>query len=343
MSKFRTKNVLKTIGWILLGMLAGFIVLSIILMMRFELKTRNQPETIGVSFSQVQAERYHVDWQQNYTALLDDLGFKHLRIAAYWDRTEPAESQYDFSETDWMIAQAKARGAKVTLTIGQKLIRYPECHYPGWLDKNNASQVREQIDPYLTAVVDRYKNDPTVEAWQLENEFLLRSFGDCPDQNLTSSQLTHELSVVKQADASGRPVVLTQSDQFGFPLLGPFADVFGFSMYRNFWNTQLQHYLSYPQTGNYNWLKAAWINFLTGQGIKIHELQAEAWGPVGNENLSFAEANKTMNPELFNDNLAYARATRIKSFDLWGAEWWYALKNQGHPEMWQAVRAELRK
>ena len=321
----------------------GFVLLSIILMMRFELKTRNLPETIGVSFSQVQAERYHIDWRQNYSALLDDLGFKHLRIAAYWDRTEPSQGQYDFSETDWMIEQAKAHDAKVTLAIGQKLIRYPECHYPGWLDKNNASQVREQIDPYLTAVVNRYKDNPTVEAWQLENEFLLRSFGDCPDQNLTSSQLTHELSIVRQNDQTNRPIVLTQSDQFGFPFIGPFADIFGFSMYRNFWNTQLQRYLYYPQTGNYNWFKAAWVNFLTGQEIKIHELQAEAWGPVGNENLSFEEASKTMNPTLFQDNLAYARATHIKSFDLWGAEWWYALKTQGHPEMWQTVQSELHK
>ncbi|MBI2798449.1 cellulase family glycosylhydrolase [Candidatus Saccharibacteria bacterium] len=333
----KLKNWAKTLFIILVGAVYALAIISIVLMYWYWAVNLNKPEVIGVSFSQPQAERYGVDWQANYSALLDDLNFKNLRIAAYWDRTEPTQGQFDFSQTDWMVEQAKKRGAKVTLNIGQKLIRSPECYYPSWLNKNDPAQVQTQIDPYLAAVVNRYKDNPTIEAWQVENEFLLKSFGNCPGANLTNSQLKREVELVRGLDKT-RPIVLTQSDQFGFPLKGPFADVFGISLYRYVWSSLFDGYYRYPQDGNYNWLKAAWIQFLTGQQIKIHELQAEAWGPVGNEYLSFNEASKTMSPRQFSENIAYGRQSQIKNFDLWGAEWWYWLKENGRPEMWQSVK-----
>lgn len=309
--------------------------LSLILMLRFWLIGRNTQEVIGVSFSQVQAERYGSDWRANYTAIIDELGFKHLRVAAYWNRIEPQPGQYDFTETDYMVAEAKKRGAKLTMVIGQKSLRVPECYYPAWLDKNDAGLVAENANKMLKVVVERYKNESTVEAWQLENEFLLKSFGDCPAQNLTNDALKKELATVESVDSS-RPIILTQSNQTGFPVFGPLADVFGFSMYRWVWSPF--GYYKYPQTGIFNWWKAAIINAYTGNHIKVHELQAEAWDYTGNENLEFARSQATMNPAQLLDNIEYARQTQIKRIDLWGSEWWYALKQQDHPEMWEAAR-----
>lgn len=320
---------------VILIIILSFFAVSVILMIRFWWIEHNKKEVLGVSFSQVQAERFGSDWHANYTAIMDELGFRHIRVAAYWDRIEPQPGVYDFSQTDFMVAEAKKRGAKLTMVVGQKSLRVPECYYPNWLDKNNTAEVSENANKMLAAVVEHYKNEPTIEAWQVENEFLLKSFGDCPAQNLTNDALKKELATVRSVDST-RPIVLTQSNQSGFPVFGPLADVFGFSMYRWVWGPL--GYYRYPQSGIFNWWKAALISAYTGNEMKVHELQAEAWDYTGNENLDFARSQATMNPVQLIENIDYARQTQIKRIDLWGSEWWYALKQQGHPEMWEAVR-----
>lgn len=316
-----------------------FIFESFLLMLRYNRLNKYKPETIGVSFSQTQAERYGSDWKENYIGLLDELEFKNIRIPAYWDRIEKEPGKFDFSETDWMIEEASKRGVEVTLIVGQKNIRYPECYYPSWVNTKDVAVTSDQVTIMVKEVVSHYKDNPTVAAWQLENEFLLKSFGDCPKELLTSQQLQKELTALKGIDSS-RPIVFTQSDQFGFPVKGPFGDVFGFSMYRWSWNKGLG-YWRYPQTGEYFWWKAALISPVHTQQIKVHELQAEAWGPVGNEHMEYNDTLKTMNPEQFRENIKYARDTRIRDYDLWGAEWWWYLKQNGHPEMWDEVKSFL--
>lgn len=329
------KKTFRIIGLALVWILITIIVLSIILMIKFWLQQRAQKETIGVSFSQVQAERFGTNWRENYNALLTELGFKHVRVAAYWNRIEPEPGKYDWSETDYMIEKAKANNVKLTLVIGQKLLRVPECYYPSWLDKNNPQDVKNATNRMLAAVVQRYENEIAIESWQLENEFLLKNFGDCPSQNLTNEALTQELNTVKQIDNT-RPIIITQSNQFGWPVFGPMAEIFGLSMYRWVWSPY--GYFRYPQSGIYNWFKAATISVFRDQQIKVHELQAEPWDRVGNEHINYNLAGQTMNPHQLAENIEYARQTQIKRIDLWGSEWWYAMLKQGHPEMWQAVK-----
>ena len=40
----------------------------------------------------------------------------------------------------------------------------------------------------------------------------------------------------------------------------------------------------------------------------------------------------------FNDILEYARATRFEEQYLWGVEWWYYMKENGHPEFWDRAK-----
>jgi len=324
-------------AWIAFWSGIGFLTLSAAVMYAFVVRHQDTPETIGVSFSQQQANDFGIDIRSAYTAILDDMGAKHLRLAAYWDRIEPAPDRYDFEETDWMLDEAAKRGAKVKLAIGQKLIRVPECYYPKWLDENNSELVEERVNKMLRVVVERYKNHPALESWQLENEYVLRGFGECPDKNFTNEKLATELATVRVIDST-TPIILTQSNQAGFPMLGPITEYYGFSMYRVVWNS-LTGYFMYPQRGIYTWWKAAWIETFHPTTVTIHELQAEAWGPVGNQNLSFADTQRSMSINQFKDNLAYARESHIKRFDLWGSEWWYWLKTtQNHPEYWDLAR-----
>ncbi len=337
MPTHRPRRKIKKIAIIALLVLGVLVFENMLIMIRYDRINKLKPETIGVSFSQIQAERYGSDWKANYTALLDELGFKNIRIPAYWNRIEKSPGEYDFTELDWMVNEASKRNASIILLIGQKNMRYPECFYPTWLDITNTNDALARAEQMVKNVASHYKDNPTVKSWQLENEFLLKSFGKCPSQLLTNGQLAKELTALKSVDTS-RPIILTQSDQFGFPVLGPFGDTFGFSMYRWTWGKN-QGYWKYPQNGTYFWWKASIISLVFNQNIKVHELQAEAWGPRGNEYLTYQEAAKTMNPAQFRDNIQYARDTKIKEIDLWGSEWWWHLKQQGHNEMWEEVKS----
>lgn len=321
-----------------LGVLAAFAIFSALVMWRYARQTSKDNEIIGVSFSQVQAERHGVDWRQNYEAILNDLQPRQVRLAAYWNRIEKSPGQYDFSETDWMIERTRAKDTKVTLVIGQKVIRWPECFYPSWLDKNNPDTTGQAATKLVKATVEHYKNDPTIDTWQLENEFFLKVFGECPRQNLTRKQLQNELDALRSIDGE-RPVMLSASNNYGLPIRGPFGGVYGFSMYKRVWNPQLGYFV-YTYPALWSWWRAAMINLFFGQEIRIHELQAEAWGPTGNEKLDYQEAQKSMNPQYLNDIINWARGTKIKRFDLWGAEWWYDQKvHHNNPQMWEAARA----
>lgn len=316
-----------------------FVIVSAIVMWRFDRHQANKPEVLGVSFSQVQVERYGTDWKKNYLAILDDLKFREIRIMAYWNRIEPTPDKYDFSETDWMVAEAKKRGARISLALGQKVPRYPECYHPDWLNTKDTQRTSERAVKMIKAVASHYKNEPTITSWQLDNEFLLKLFGICPKDQLTNQQLQRELDGLRSVDTT-RPIVLSQSNQWGMPILGPFADIYGFSLYLWVWTPLYNGYFHYIQPGEFNWWKAAWINLYTGNEIWVHEMQAEAWGPrKPNHEITYEEATKTMDPNKLHQIINYVRKSRIKRIDLWGAEWWYWLKEtQGQPEMWNEVK-----
>ncbi|MEO5499038.1 MAG: hypothetical protein ABIR46_00895, partial [Candidatus Saccharimonadales bacterium] len=89
---------------------------------------------IGVSFSEKRAKELGLDWRANFTALLDDMHISAFRLMSYWDEHEIVRGQHDFSSLDWQIDEASKRGATVTLAVGLRQPRWPECHQPKWAD-----------------------------------------------------------------------------------------------------------------------------------------------------------------------------------------------------------------
>ena len=63
----------------------------------------------GVSFSVKEARNLKIDWEANYTALLDDLQFKHFRLMSYWDESEINRGQFNFDDLDWQFKEAAKR------------------------------------------------------------------------------------------------------------------------------------------------------------------------------------------------------------------------------------------
>lgn len=306
----------------------------------YRFKNRNDPVIMGVSFSVKYAEELGLDWKKTYLAMLDDLGIKHLRLMSYWDVGEAINDNYNFDDLDWQLDQAQRHGADVTLAVGQRQPRWPECHIPKWADELDQKTYRRELLEYITVVVDRYKDDSTVISYQVENEASNTLFGICDEYD--PEFLAQEIQLVKKLDP-GADVITNVSSQNGLTLRGPVnhADRIGFSIYHN------AHFETFGQTYGWRFLfpsqwhsyRAAVLEGVKGKDIFVHELQAEPWGPEATVNLSSEEQAKTMNPDQLRAIVEYTKQTGIKEMYLWGGEWWYwRYTNFNDRELWDVAR-----
>jgi len=314
-------------------------VILLVLVVFFFIGQPKEAENIvwGVNFSQKQSRDLGLDWQENYLALLDDLGVRQVKLAAHWDLLEPKEGQYNFADLDWQIEKATERGASVLLVVGLKTPRWPECHSPDWAKDLKMVDQQQKILGMLSAVVSRYNNSPAVWAWQVENEPFF-PFGECTwtDKDF----LQAEISLVKSLDEFNRPVLISDSGEGSFWLeAARFGDIVGTTLYRKVWVHQFKFYLNYYFPPVFYARKAQIIKQFFGKEVIGVELQAEPWGPNLLAYSPREEQVKTMNPKQLAQNIEFAKKTGFGKCYLWGAEWWYWLKEkQGEPEIWQMVK-----
>ncbi len=253
---------------------------------------------------------------------------------SYWNRLEPIKGKYNFRELDWQLALADKYGAEVTLCLGLRQPRWPENHWPQWARTLPEEAWQKALAEFITAVIERYKDRPCIVSYQLENEALLRTFGE--HGNFDRQRLRRELKLVKQLDPS-RPVIMTASDSWGLPLLGPLPDMFGFSVYRYFYDRG-RYRRSRRPPGLYR-TRARLIQILTHRPVFIHELQAEPWGPKAIPDMPLAEQFKSINLDRVHEMVRFAVQTGLHPIDLWGLEWWYWLKvRHQQPKLWDELR-----
>jgi hypothetical protein len=120
------------------------------------------------------------------------------------------------------------------------------------------------------------------------------------------------------------------------------------SVYKRVWDkTITKRYFEYPIPAWYYGVRAGWVELTRGKNSFIHELQTEAWLPDNgnfkmNSVSSIDEQNKSLNPERLKDRIEYGRATGMRTFDLWGGEWWYWRKvKAGDPSLWNTAKDEI--
>ncbi len=302
---------------------------------------RDVPTTLGVSFIPDYASYLGVDPQKTMDALVTDLHIKQFRLTSYWSDIETSPGHYDFSQLDWEFAKAQAAHATVTLSIGLRQPRWPECHAPSFYDTSKPeSQWYPELQQYVTAVINRYKNSPSLQSYQLENEFYLNNFGEC--HNADQSRLVSEFNLVKKLDDS-HPIIMSRSDNLpDWPPNTPAADEVGMSVYRRVWDGNLtKRYFTYPMPSWYYGFLAGVQKIRYGQNSMLHELQTEAWPPNGQSILqtSLAEQNKSFNAQRLTDAVSFAKKTGLKHIDLWGGEYWYYRMEVLHdPSVWNAAK-----
>jgi len=298
---------------------------------------RNSEVVYGVTFSKPFSEYMGLDWKENYIALLDDLEVRRFRIPAYWTEIEKSKGDYTFEDLDWQIEEAGKRGAKVVLVLGQKQPRWPECHIPGWVDTKDETAWGAEVEETIKTVVDRYKGNPVISAWQVENEPFL-PYGECP--TITKEMLDREIAIVRTEDPS-RPVIITDSGELStWYDAAKRADVLGTTLYRIVWNDKLG-YVHYPISSLFYRFKAAFIMYFTDvQKIIIVELQGEPWGPSLILDMPLEEQYQSMNAEQLRKNIEFVKNVEFSEAYLWGAEWWYWLKTEkGDDSLWETARS----
>lgn len=299
----------------------------------------NEDAVWGVTFSQFYAEEeLGLEWRTAYLDILNELQPRKLRLVAYWQYLEPQRDELHFEALDWQIAEAARRGIPVTVAIGYRVPRWPECHWPGWVRRETSEDFRAEVKEYLTHVVSHYGSVPGIERWQLENEPLFPFFGVCPPPD--AAFLDEELALVRSLDPE-RPLMLTDSGEFStWRNVAWRADIIGTTLYRTVWNQYTGWWTHFLPPSWYA-LRARLARMVAGtDDVIIAELQAEPWAE-GNRSIvavPFGEQTERFDLAEFERTLAFARATGLSEIYLWGAEWWYWRRAQGDPTFWDAAK-----
>ncbi|MGH9858214.1 MAG: hypothetical protein ACRD4B_10260, partial [Acidobacteriota bacterium] len=255
------------------------------------------------------------------------------------------QGKYDFSFLDWQMEKAQAAGVQVSLAIGLRQPRWPECHWPQWAQSMPKSEWGPLLKDYIKATVERYRDHPSLQSWQLENEFFLKAFGICPDHS--RDRLVDEYKLVKSLDLDTPVVVSMSNNAIGTPIGEPTPDKWAISVYKRVWDkTVTKRYFEYPIPAWYYAFRAGFTEFTRGRDVFAHELQAEAWLPDGYDmkTAPIDELYKSLNPERLEHRFRYGVATGMKEIDLWGVEWWYYMKEKRNaPELWNVAKEQYDK
>jgi len=292
---------------------------------------------LNVTFSPRYAEELGLSPRSTFEHIINDLRPAKIRLPVYWDEIQKtATSSLDFSRLDFYVRRAEEKGVKLTLAIGYKVPRYPECFIPEWAHNLSESDFDKSILKEIGVVVNRYKNSPALDMWQVENEPFF-PFGQC-SRPISTGRLKSEIHKVHELDKT-HPVMITESGEFGFWSITPQeTDVLGVSLYRR----QLSPYISWfksPLPPFFYEAKTNLFKFFHGQNkeVVVSELQTEPWAndPLLKTGVSYQL--KVMPVSDIKDNIEFSKNAGFNSIYLWGVEWWYYIAEKGHPEYLNAA------
>ena len=314
----------------------------------------------GVDFSCRQAEWLGEDCHQAFTAIIEQLHVRHVRLSAYWDELEPAPGVYDFSSLDWQVAEAAQNGVGVTLTVGMKAQRSPEYYLPNWVRAGqkipagsspaaNPRVAAATLD-FVRAVVAHEAGQPAIEVWQVENEPFVHFWHTAHDWSLPQAFVAREAATIRAADPERRPLLITDASWLRtdttWKRILKTADIVGEAIY-----TKRQRG---PIGGIYLWpfkLGPLTPNLpgqahaaeRQGKALWISELQAEPFeAPWVDIRSSKGCTYPSMSPSLLKQNLQLADRSGAQRVYLWGSEWWYYCLTIHHDAgLWQVAGEAL--
>ncbi|MCX7589600.1 MAG: beta-galactosidase [Patescibacteria group bacterium] len=313
-----------------------FLILALLLIyfISWKIDFSKQNQIWGVTFSQPYAENLGLNPKQVYLSILNELNFKKIRLIAYWPKIQPEKDVFNFEDLDFQINQAQKHNKEIILSIGYRVPRWPECHIPDWAKNLSEKDFEKYLFKYLTMLIEKYKNNPNIKIWQVENEYFLDLFGVCPPPN--QNLFKKELKLVKNIDPQ-RPILITDSGELSlWTKTAGQSEIFGTTLYRKVWN-QYSGFFTHFFPPSFYTLKSWLVKKLTNtKEVIIIELQAEPWIP--NNTYDIKKQKEIFNLNDLKNNINFASKTGISEIYLWGAEWWYLLKINDSPEYWEEIK-----
>jgi hypothetical protein len=321
---------------------------------------------LGISFRPLQAAALGLDPR---TALDDLLAypFPLIRLAAYWNRLEPARGELDAGELDAALDAAASAGKQIILCVGAvKAFGYPEFFVPSHELPEPLPEGRligPHTHPGLAAaaasfaggVVERYRDRPEIVAWQVEHE-PVDPLGMEHSWRLSAAFVRQEVAAVRAADAS-RPVILTgfvptstavrlqqrwrtrdQGDSLS--VAGQLADTVGLNFYPRHGLVRLGNRTAYLAGSQSRWQLRANARLTArlaslGRRLLVTEGQAEPWETVTTPPSPPGRAMFSCLPEhvISNYNAALQLGASapggLWAYLFWGAEYWLKRRLQG--------------
>ncbi len=293
----------------------------------------------GVTFSAKYARELKLDPKESLEQIIKDLNIKKIRLVAYWDDIEGEQGSLNFQDLDWQIEMAEKYNVEVILAIGKRVPRWPECHIPYWALQLDQEKQKESILKFITEVVNRYKDKEVVKIWQVENEPFLTGYAKQYCGQLNEEFLDKEIALVKSLDID-TPVLMTDSGELGlWADAYSRGDQFGSTFYVYVANNFFEDVRSFMSHNSYRY-KMAIMKLLFGEKpTYLIEISIEPWLTKPIINTSFKEQLHKMNIERAEIILDIASQTGFSEQYLWGAEWWYYLKINGYPELWNYIKS----
>jgi hypothetical protein len=285
----------------------------------------------GATFSSSYVEYLNLEWKDVYVQVLDDLGVQHLRLPVRWSAVEPSRGEYYFDDIDYMMDAAAKRGAKVTLAIGMKVPRWPECYIPDWASKNTRTEYRRDVYALIQEIVIRYRDHEALDRWQVENEPFF-NFGICPKAD--AERIFAEFDLVRELDPDHMIQRTTSGEQSIWLFNTMSADVLGASLYRTVYAPVLGYFTFPLPPVFYRFQKIISQPFV--DKVIISELQAEPWLSDDASHEDLTGLYELFTKEDLIKNVDFANHTGVDEVFLWGVEWWYYLKQDGDSRLWDA-------
>jgi hypothetical protein len=290
----------------------------------------------GVTFSVPYAKELGLNWRETLTAALDDLHIRSFRIPAYWSEIQPTdEQQFVWNDLDFEMNEIGQRNGRVTLVVGAKVPRWPECWMPTWVKNKSRSGEHASRLNYIKEVVLRYKDHSALQYWQVENESMF-DFGLCPKPDFDF--LKQEITLVRSLDPTHQVATTDSGELSTWLRVGPLVDRLGVSTYRRVrtpWNGTWDY--SFIPTYWYA-RRAAFVHPWVKQ-VYVSEFQMEPWTddpiqatPIQTQ-LDFFDL-----PQMKN-NFAFAERMQINDISFWGVEWWWWMKTtKGDSRFWDEAK-----
>lgn len=295
--------------------------------------------SFGVTFSTIMTRQLDLEPKAVFGAIADDLHVKKIRIPVYWNDVESEKGKFDFSEYDYFVKKSEDKGIKLILAVGRKLPRWPECFRPEWSKNLPENEFENAVDNQIKIIVERYANSSSVVMWQIENEPFHVFGAECAEGKIKTEYVDREIELVRLFDPN-RPIMLTDAGKAGawWTTLRR-VDTLGVTMYYQVWNPRRGVVWSTFGPGLF-WVKRKILEpFFPGKKMIVAELQAEPYGPTLLPDYGLDLQKRLMNVDRFRETIRRARKAGFPENYLWGAEWWYWLKEkQNDASMWEEAR-----